>query len=290
MSAPTPVVPPHGTTARYQGTRRTSNRPPCRCRACVDAHTRACARRALAHLRGAALRVPTAPVTAHLHALTIRTPTATYASIARAAGVSPAVVRNIARGVTPTVNATTARAILAVTRLGPAPDGAYVASVGTVRRVRALYAVGHGPVAIAPVAGMSRTGVRDLAGGRETVTAATARAIEAVYARLAHVEGTSWAARRVAARHGWPDPLWWEDYGHLDDPAFDSAEVSRPLTRDERAALRRADITHLADHGHTPETIQARLAAAGDTLALTTVQAIVLEHRTGVRRDRRVPR
>jgi AraC-like DNA-binding protein len=72
--------------------------------------------------------------------------------------------------------------------------------------------------------------------------------------------GSALKTRNKARREGWPDPLWWEDMGHIDDPDFDpAAAVERELNRDELAALRRQEIAHLAAFGIPEHEIAQRL-------------------------------
>lgn len=70
--------------------------------------------------------------------------------------------------------------------------------------------------------------------------------MKALYAKWQSQPGTSEESRQRAMSRGWRDPQWWEDYGHIDDPAFDPDQAERALDRREQAALRRAEIEHLA--------------------------------------------
>lgn len=95
-----------------------------------------------------------------------------------------------------------------------------VSSLGTVRRVQALQAMGHTTATIAG-AGLPVTTVKGLLQARPTrVTVRTAAKVQQIYEALSGVGGMSAYARTNAERHGWPAPHeWWP--GELDDPDAD---------------------------------------------------------------------
>lgn len=271
-------LPPHGTAYRYVG--RAGFWPGCRCSKCTRAHTRAGAQRALAHLRGEPPLHPAGPVVAHVRALNESGMSTDL--VARRAGVSPNTLGYVLRGFSKTCRRATALKVLAV-QPGDYDEVAEVPSIGSSRRLQALYAMGHGPQVLAAATGLHPSSITHIASGKVgKVAAATATAIRQVYAQLAAIEGTGNAARRRAAQMGWRDPLWWEDWGHIDDPAFNPATAEQELSRDELAALRRKEIEHLVSYGYESEQIAERL-----DLGISTVRAIVQELRTGDRRDRR---
>lgn len=254
-------MPPHGTQYRYRGA-RDGSWPGCRCDRCTTAHTRACKERDLARLRGTPARYPGGPVLDHIKMLNASGMSNDL--IARQAAVSKNVVNDLVRGKTQACRRTRALRILAV-QPGQFDDVAELPAAGTRRRVQALYAVGHSPVTIAAASGMSSSFVTHLANGGPTkVNGPSAAGVRTAYTQLSGVQGKSDAARRRAEEMGWPDPLWWEDLGDIDDPAFDPATVAQELTRDELAALRREEIAHLASYGATPEEIAARLGVGKD--------------------------
>lgn len=207
-------LPPHGTPARYQGN-RTGTRPPCKCRPCVAAHSKACQLRVLAHLTGVPPRVPAKPVADHVRSLIAVG--MSRAQIAVAAGVSRSSVAHIALEQNPTVNRTTADKILAV-RPRIVRDTDRLPAVGTRRRLQALYAMGHGSKAIRSLSGLTNGAVQNLLYERTgDVTAATYKAVRAAYRRLATTPGSSDRAKASARRHGWPPPAAWDD--DIDNPA-----------------------------------------------------------------------
>lgn len=82
---------------------------------------------------------------------------------------------------------------------------------GTIRRIRALQALGWTFQHIANAAGMpSRCLIPDLV-DRKTVRPETAAAIDKAYRAMCMKVGPSNKTRRIAARKGWPPPLAWDD-------------------------------------------------------------------------------
>src|SRR5690606_7931686 len=83
---------------------------------------------------------------------------------------------------------------------------------------------------------------------------------------------------------GWHGPLAWDD---IDDPNA-QPEAAQPdeleLKRNDRASVRRAEIEHLAAFNVSNHEIAARL-----NVAVSTVNAILLELRTGRPRHRKEP-
>lgn len=271
-------MPPHGTPSRYFGT-PTGSRPPCSCRLCVDAHSRACRERELATLNGTPPRVPTGPIADHIHALL--TAGMSRTQIAIAAGVSRSAVANAAKTKTPMTNRRTARLILAV-RPRIVRDTDRLPIVGTRRRIQALYSIGHGAKVISELTGMSPYAIQIIANRQQdVVTAATYKKIRAAYRALAVRPGTSLRAKASARTHGWLPPVaWGEDIDRPDaQPNLD--DTSEQLNRNELGALRRAEIEHLAAFNVPEHEIAARLG-----MATAYVHDIARELRTGQQRDR----
>ncbi|MFJ8301559.1 hypothetical protein ACIQ9R_37420 [Streptomyces sp. NPDC094447] len=177
-------------------------------------------------------------------------------------------------------------AILALTPESMTPG--MLPAAGSVRRVRALNAMGWPTRVIADHMGTVPARIRSVTAQR-LVTRATAQGISNCYQALHRLNplehgiapGTVLKLTRMAARKGWRDPLWWEDMGHIDDPEFDPASVEQELGRNEEAAVRRGEIEHLMSYGFDHENIAARM-----NMHPTTVRNIMNELRTGKRRDR----
>lgn len=271
-------LPDHGTEARYQGS---SLRPGCKCQTCVRGWTKAHQRRALARLEGRPPKVPAGPITAHINNLISNNMSARQ--IADVARVNRNTIVEHSRGHFSTIRRTVAARILAVRPTHLAEAG-WVDATGTRRRLQALYAIGHGCYRIADASPEINDRTIDyiLRGKRTQVTVATRDAVTAVYAQLATQPGGGTRARNRATAEGWPDPTFWEDYGHIDDRTFDPASVERELKRDELAAIRRDEIALLHSACLTDEEIATRVGVAP-----STVHGVRAELRTGARRDRR---
>ena len=205
-------LPGHGTPAWYKGTR---TRPGCRCRRCTDAAVRDDQMRVLDRLQGRPRSVPTGPVVAHLELL--RSWGMTWGQIGRAAGLSESIARHHMTSGSTTMLRRTAEKLLAV-QPGQVGAEGWVGSVGTVRRVRALFALGHSREVLADRLGLSPTGISRLVGGDFTcVRASVAAGARAAYSELSMRVGASTKNRNRAAREGWAPPLAWDD-DTIDDP------------------------------------------------------------------------
>lgn len=282
--ARTRPLPNHGTLSRYKYHR-------CRCQPC---RAESAAYQRTRHRKKGygtwAPLVDAEPVRQHL--LALNAAGLSYAVIAERIGKSTATVTGFVYDVSPRrprkkrATPEVAEAILAVTATDVMPG--QVDATGTGRRVQALAAIGWPMRRLGPYVGVHPACVGRLA-GQAFVYRSTARTVSEAYERLQHQvpeeHGVSLATavktRKWAARQGWPDPVWWDDMGRIDDPTFDPATAERALNRDQLAAHRRAEIAHLYSFGLTEETIAARLG-----MAPSTVLAITAEIRTGQRRDR----
>ena len=277
-------LPPHGTAARGTGRPRYGIAG-CKCQPCRDAKAKADALRVLANMSGRPVRVPAAPVAAHVRSLLDAG--MGWVRITRAAHCSSCTISRILNG-QELVRRTAAERILAV-KYRPAP-GRHVDATGTRRRLQALMAIGHTVAGIADESGVDCSVLHDVLGGAANVRGMTFDRIAAAYDWLSQQPPTDVRAaaatvsRKRAAREGWPDPQWWEDYGGIDDPAFDPAVADAELNFHERAALRREEIIHLAWCGHEPEQILERL---DNEVSISTVRQIVQEWRTVQNRDRK---
>ncbi|MYZ37502.1 MULTISPECIES: hypothetical protein [unclassified Streptomyces] len=277
-------LPDHGTLSRhkYHG---------CKCPACVEHYL--AYQRARHRKRGYGTWQPyvdAEPIRQHL--LALNAAGLSYAVIAERIGRATATVTGFIYDASPRrprkkrATPEIAAAILAVTAAEVMPG--QVDSTGTGRRVQALAAIGWPMRTLGPHIGTHPACVGRLAGQRY-VLRSTARMVADAYENLQHQRpeehgvslATAVKTRKWAARQGWPDPVWWDDMGRIDDPTFDPKSAERDLNRDQLAALRRTEIDHLRGFGLTDETIAVRLG-----LALSTVHAITVELRTGQRRDR----
>lgn len=171
-------------------------------------------------------------------------------------------------------------------------DHTVIDGTGTRRRMQALAAAGWTAHAVQRCIGIAHPQTFERLCHRDKVTARMARAVRDFYTEFSSKRPEEngvepWIAERArthAARKGWVGAGAWDD-DTIDDPQFGPSGAVRDLNRDELAALRRADIEHLASFGCTPQQIHARLG--DDDLALSTVRQIVQEWRTGVKRVRK---
>ena len=133
-------------------------------------------------------------------------------------------------------------------------------AVGTVRRLRALVAIGHNQAEIARQMGAHESWVSRLVGeyGHHVNSATVARVIQ-VYNELSMIPGLSDRARRHARECGWASPLAWDEDA-IDDPD------ARPHTgRDTRLPFteRYAEMRQL---GYSDLQIVGKLGIQPDSL------------------------
>jgi len=214
-----------------------------------------------------------------------------YRSIATALGkptssitkvVYPSPARDVRRRIRPEL----AQAIYALR-----PEGIQaklVLAVGTSRRLHALNAIGWPNTVIGERIGSFNTQVLHTH-RQKWVLQKTATAVLRCYEELRHLDPVQHGVPAAlvkglhtrAAQHGWRDPLWWEDYGRIDDPEFDPATAERRLSRNELGAIRREEIAHLGSFGLSEDEIGNRVG-----LSAKHVREVLRELRTGERRDR----
>jgi hypothetical protein len=274
----TKSLPPHGSEARYKGTKR---RPPCRCRRCVVGWTQAGQRRHLLRLAGKPASLTSEEVAAVIaHIRDCLNAGMSQNVIARKAGIAQSTISRLLAPVASGCLRSQGERILAVTP-GDFDEYGDRPAIGTVRRIRGLYLAGHGPGSIAPHAGLCETMVTELAGGKYlSVSARTETAVRRTVAALAGMPGRSLAARRRAKREGWTPLGAWDA---IDDPScIPDTDAEEPSFL-ERAELRREEIIHFAWHGDTPDQILARLDGE---VSISTVRQIVQDWRTGQKRNR----
>jgi hypothetical protein len=205
MSAQTAV---HGTDLRYkQG---------CRCTPCTKEAVRADAQRKVDRLAGRPRILPSDEVCRHIQALLgvgLKP-----AQVAEASGMPRSSIARLVRGVQPTIHRATAEKILAVP-VTVRPFTGDVPALGAIRRLRALYALGHFNQDIAAAVGMNRESVCALVAGNWTkISVQNDEAVRQVYGKLSMTVGASWKTRRLAESKGWAPPLAWDD-DTIDDPA-----------------------------------------------------------------------
>ncbi|MFJ5886810.1 hypothetical protein [Streptomyces californicus] len=253
----------------------------CRRPECLDAHYRWCSRYRLDVHEGRPRRIDATESLRHIQALLDAG--WMQSQIARAAGLAHRVLTSV-RGGQETVSVSTAQAILSVP-IGPPPgDQRDVDATGTIRRIRALVAIGWPVAQLAPRFGLYVTALGAIARGElQNVRATTARRVAHEYRTLSRTPGNSNRARNDARRNNWHGPLAWDDTTIEDPSAHPEVEAAKPqvLNRDELAAHRRADVEHLNKFGVCSHEIARRLG-----ITESTVKGIIAELRAGQRRDR----
>ncbi|MFJ6729443.1 hypothetical protein ACIQPQ_31525 [Streptomyces sp. NPDC091281] len=220
--------------------------------------------------------IPGATVAAHLH--TCISSGWTRLEIAAQTTVSYRTIHYILAG-QPTVQRDNALRLLAVT---PRNNHRRPAT-GSIRRIRALARAGYPIVWTAQQSGCSNRYIFEILNGTVAeVNAAIAARLADVYRRHEASPGPSSPARIAAAAKDWPGPEAW-DADTIDDPAAGPYR-DEPLDMHQLAALRREEVIHLAQFGHTPDQIRDRL---NREVSISTVRKIVQDWRTGTRRQRK---
>lgn len=249
----------HGTIACY-------NRDRCRCLPCWDARNarQNTMRRLKAFGRWESGLVPAAPVRTHVAML--RQAGLGVDTIVARAGVPHMVLKHLlygspCRGVIPSrqVRADHAEAILGV------PVDARLAfrqsPVGTVRRLRALIALGHTCRSLSAESGVAAVTIGRLVSETRCpmfVEPGTAEAVASAYERLWNVrpEGTAAVRNRKSAEaKGWATPLMWDD---IDDPES-VPSGARPTRKRVAPDVVLEDLEWLIRTGVNPQQAVARL-------------------------------
>jgi hypothetical protein len=145
---------------------------------------------------------------------------------------------------------------------------------GTVRRVRALIALGWSPASIGAEVGLSGPRIHGLATvPRSYVLQMTADRVAAVYSRLCMTPGTSLRSKNAAKRNGWVPPLAWDDIDHDEHPVVMAIQRGRGRTNQ----LSVEEIRHLRGYGMSAFDIADKLGVKVESLERAA-------HRAGDRR------
>lgn len=248
----TKALPAHGTEGRYKGTR---TRPGCRCTTCIRGNRIANIHRARARAAGVDNLIDNQRIAAHI--TTLADSGMSYAVIGRHAGVAASTISAIANGRTRATRRDHARRILAVQ---PAlfDDGAIRPALGYIRRVRALYAIGHNHQTIADAADLDPSTICDLAAAAHTyVRPCVTAGITAAYAALANTPGNNTRSRERATREDWASPDYWDD-DDFDNPDFVPATVTS-IGKHAESRIVADEIRHLASFGISEHEIARRV-------------------------------
>lgn len=215
----------------------------CQADACAQENYRYMSRLRLDYHRGERRRIDASQSRHHIERLLATG--WTQAQIARAAGLVHHVVSDVRRGQQIVANHT-ALAILSVP-IGPAPaDVRDIDATGTMRRLRALVAIGWPIEQLAPRLGMFSTALGNIARGELAhVRIKTADTVALHYQQLSRIPGPSNRGRILARKKGWHGPLAWGD--NIDDPQaqpdIDDAYADAP--KYERDPDRANEMVHL---------------------------------------------
>jgi hypothetical protein len=227
----TRTLAPHGTANRYS-----SRTHPCRCGPCTQAASRAALERRVASQSGRSKRVDSGPALARLAVLS---ETATFGQIALATGLPRSSISRLLVERRPSMSRTMAEKILAVRVIGRA-SMSMVDTLGATRRLRALYALGHGRKEIAEAADLCPQTISDLVSGGtwKRITSACDNAVREAYEQLSMTRGTCARNLLRAQRKQWAPPLAWDE-GAIDDPkAFPVLDAAPPPPAVKAAATR----------------------------------------------------
>jgi hypothetical protein len=282
VSTATRRLPDHGTYARGNGS--PGYRPPCNCELCAPARRKASKRRKVNRELGRAALIDATPARERLRLLR---KTMSWQAINAATHRDDGNLSLIHSGRRTQINRATHNSIMAVRPFTKTDPTLSIDATGTARRIQALFAIGKPRRVIAEAVDGAESYIQKIANRQvATVTQGFADRVDAAYERLAqqptpHNQFTA-RTRSNSAAKGWRDVTFWEDTGRIDDPDFDPDAAEKPLRRNELAALRKADVEHLAAYGIDEDEIAERVG-----LAKSTVHALVEEWRTGTKRDRR---
>lgn len=248
----TKTPPQHGERACYlRGCRRPE---------CCTAHYRYMSRIRLEYARGQRRRVDATPAAEHVR--TLLSHGWNQAQISRKAGIAHRVIGSLKTGTYATISRATEQAVLAVPAGPPPADSPDTDATGTIRRIRALIAIGYPGADIAREVGLHRDALNKIARGETPgVRVTTATAVAKAYRRLSRQAGPSNRARLFASKKGWHGPLAWDE-STIDDPGAapdTDDDQPTPLNRDELGAYRRQEIAHLAAFNVPEHEIAARL-------------------------------
>lgn len=229
---------------------------------------------ALLRARGFSSRTDPAPTRVRLRQLLDAG--AGWNELRAATGLSHSTMFNILEGTTPTVTRETERKIFTVRLSNVLTPSRRMPALGTIRRIRALYAAGHTTKAIERSSGLSHSLICHLASAKmSVVTAAVHDAIRGAYTELAPLTGTCARNRYRAERERWRHPGDWHD-DDLDvadpdeDPDdIDPIAIERALAREpvELSRAERLEITRLlTGEGHAAHDIADRIGVTPRTV------------------------
>lgn len=230
----------------------------CQLPECSQANYRYMSRLRLEHHRGQRRRTDATQTRHHIERLIAGG--WTQAQIARAAGLAHHLIGDTRRGQQIVANST-AHAILSVP-IGPPPAPVRdVDATGTMRRLRALVAIGWPIDQLAPQLGIYPTALGNIARGELAhVRIATADTVALHYQHLIRRPGPSNRGRILARKKGWHGPAAW-DGAAIDDPNAkpETSKPYKPADKYGRDPDRTREIEHLYLLNESPQQIAKQL-------------------------------
>lgn len=140
-----------------------------------------------------------------------------------------------------------------------------VPSIGAIRRIRALQAIGWDLARIAAAGGWAAKGNVLSILKQDTILASTHDRIDAAYEALSGTPGPSIRSRRRGEREGWAPPLAWDD---IDSPTEQPSGVAASVVVHERS-VRAERIRRMAARGMNDRQIAAELGLSRWTVIET---------------------
>lgn len=213
----------------------------------------------LQRLAGIPAVIPGPTVAAHLRACIASGHT--VRSVSAQTGVSERAIGYILHG----QSKVTRKRALALLALKPLEQNPRIDPTGTIRRIQALACIGHPVAWTAEQSGYHPSYLFNIMAGRiPTVPRDVAARIAQVYRQHSGRPGPSTFARNSARRNNWHGPAVWDDIDNPDEqPDSEPAAAAEP-SRDELAAIRRAEIAHLLAFNLSHAEIASRLDMAPD--------------------------
>lgn len=259
----------HGTRAAYVLDR-------CRCPDCKRANREAERVRSRNRLYGRSRLVEASTARAHVRSLMAEG--MGWKRVASVGGVAPSTVSKLiygrpsmSRPPSKQIERRTADRLLSV-QFTPA-GGAIMSTVGTRRRLQALMTLGWSQAELARRLDMRPSNLAPLLHGRRQTVSRTADLVIVLYGRMWNcMPPTTTSSQRAGAarsrgyadQHRWAPPMAWDD-DDIDDPAAAPAGTLG-LGRGKRPAVDPEEILMLAELGHSPEQIAARVSRTLDGL------------------------
>lgn len=247
MTTAAKPLPPHGKRPRYlRG---------CRCLPCRDANKRYCKQYRVRTVRKP-VRVDATPVRERLQGWIDQG--YSQIQIGDAVGKASADISKLLNGQATLAPSVAARILRAAGPKG-IPSKAVTDSTGTLRRAQALYVIGYPIYRIAEGVPMAANHLGRLLNGQPaTVSVAVAEGMAALYEQLRWRPGPSHYAVHDARRRGFHGPFVWD--GNIDDPNAkpEKAKPYKPVAKNGRDSMRKAEIEHLYFLGESIASIAKR--------------------------------